>query len=167
MNRILEHDHKYDSALAGCSSLQAAMLRALKIENGAAMMQECALLAWEMDKFYDSIDFGILAEELIKRNFPPELMILGTLAHQAPRVLKVGTCISEAIVSTGNSILAGCQSSVSFARGLLWELIDSLIHAIPRNPPWQHVDDLAQPLVARSPLALRHNVVKPGTIVDK
>ena len=147
--------------------MQAALLRELKIENGAAMMQECALLAWDMDKFYDSIDFGILAEELIKRNFPPELMILGTLAHQAPRVLKVGTCISEPIESTGNSILAGCQCSVSFARGLLWELMDSLIHAIPRNPCHQHVDDLAQPLVAKSPLALRDKIVKAGTIVGQ
>ena len=33
----LEHGHKYESALAACSSLQAAILRALKVENGAAM----------------------------------------------------------------------------------------------------------------------------------
>ena len=48
------------------------------------------------------------------------LLVIGMLAHQAPRILKVGTCISETIVSTGNSIVAGCQASVSFARGLLW-----------------------------------------------
>ena len=73
-----------------------------------------------MDKFYDSIDFEILAEEMIERDFPPVLLVIGMLAHQAPRILKVGTCISEPIVSTGNSIVAGCQASVSFARSLLW-----------------------------------------------
>ena len=109
----LEHGHRYDSALAGCSSLQAAVLRALKIENGNAGDMHCALMAWDMDKFYDSIDFEILAEELIERDFPPELLVLGMLAHQAPRILKVGDCISEPIVSTGNSIVAGCQASVS------------------------------------------------------
>ena len=57
------HGHIYDSALAGCSSLQAAVLRALKIENGNAMRLHCALLAWDMEKFYDSIDFATLAEE--------------------------------------------------------------------------------------------------------
>ena len=97
----------------------------------------------------------MLAEELIERNFPPELMVLGTLAHHAPRILKVGTCISEPIVETGNSIVAGCIASVSFARGLLWILIDKLVHVLPRNPPWEHVDDIAQPLVATSSLGLR------------
>ena len=67
----LEHGHMYDSALAGCSSLQAAVLRALKIENGTAQQKHCALMAWDMEKFYDSIDFEVLAEELIERNFPP------------------------------------------------------------------------------------------------
>ena len=50
----LEHGHMYDSALAGCSSLQAAVLRALKIENGTAQQRHCALMAWDMEKFYDS-----------------------------------------------------------------------------------------------------------------
>ena len=85
------------------------------------MGHHCALLAWDMDKFYDSIDFAVLAEELIEREFPPELLIIGTLAHQAPRILKVGTCISEPIASIGNSIVAECQAPVSFARGLLWK----------------------------------------------
>ena len=88
------HGHMYDSALAGSSSLQAAVLRALKIENGNAMGHHCALLAWDMDKFYDSIAFAILAEELIEHEFPPELLVIGMLAHQATRVLKMGQCIS-------------------------------------------------------------------------
>ena len=67
------HGHLYDSALAGSSSLQAAVLRALKIENGNAKGHQCALMAWDMDEFYDSIDFAILAEELIEHEFPPEL----------------------------------------------------------------------------------------------
>ena len=163
----LEHGHRYDSALAGCSSLQAAVLRALKIENGNAWDMHCALMAWDMEKFYDSIDFEILAEELIERDFPPELLVIGMLAHQAPIILKVGACISEPIVSTGNSIVAGCQASVSFARGLLWNLIDRLTHAIPGDLPHEHVDDIAQPLVAPSSLALRSKVILAGTIVGK
>ena len=63
----LAHGHIYDSALAGCSSLQAAVLRALKIENGNARREHCALMAWDMDKICDSIDFAVLAEELIER----------------------------------------------------------------------------------------------------
>ena len=40
-----EHGHMFDSALADSSSLQAAVLRALKIENGNARSQHCALMA--------------------------------------------------------------------------------------------------------------------------
>ena len=71
------------------------------------------------------------------------------------------------VFSLNNSILVGCQTSVSFARGLLWNLIDLLIHALPRNPPWEHVDDIAQPLVDTTSLGLRTKIVTAGTIVGK
>ena len=120
-----------------------------------------------MEKFYDSIDLCILAEELMQHEYPSELLVLGTLAHAAPIILKVGSCISEPIVSTGNSMLAGCQQAVSFARGFLWSLVDRLVHAIPRNPVWEHVDDLAQPFTAHSSNALRIKLVTAGTIVGE
>ena len=120
----LEHGHRYDSALAGCSSLRAAVLREFKTENATAICLHCALECWDMDKFYDSIDLCILAEELIEHESPSELLVLGTLAHAAPRILKVGSCISEPIVYTGSSMLAGCQQAIWFARGFLWTLVD-------------------------------------------
>ena len=120
-----------------------------------------------MEKFHDSVDLCILAEELIQYESPSELLVLGTLAHVAPRILKVGSCISDPIVSTGNSMLAGCQQAVSFARGLLWSLVDRLVHALPRNPVWEHVDDLSQPLTAHSANALRIKLVTAGTIVGE
>ena len=109
----LEHGHRYDSALAGCSSLRAAVLRARKIENGIAHNKATAQLLWDMEKFYDSVDLVALSVELIRLDFPPELLILGILAHAAPRILKVGKGISEPMVNTCKSILAGCQCSVS------------------------------------------------------
>ena len=105
--------------------------------------------------------------ELIKRNSPSELLVIGILAHTAPRILKVGNCISEPIVEMGKSILAGCQQSVSFARGMLWELVDKLCNALPRNPVHEHVDDLAQPIIARSQVELRKKLVQAGSIVGK
>ena len=124
-------------------------------------------MLWDMDKFYDSINLLVLARELLRRDHPPELLILGMLAHAAPRILKAGPCLSEMIQSTGNSMLAGCQQSVSFTRGLLWELIAELTEYIPRCPPHQHVDDLAQPIVANSPFALANALVGTGEIVGR
>ena len=83
--RDLEHGHRFDSALAGCSSLRAAVLRALRIENATAQAKDCAHQLWDMDKFYDSINLAILSKELLARDFPPELLMLGMLAHVAPR----------------------------------------------------------------------------------
>ena len=144
----LAEGHRYDSALAGNSSLRAAVLRALKVENATAMGMHVGHLLWDMEKFYDSIDLLVLAGELIKRNYPSEMLILGVLAHAAPRVLKVGQCLSEVIVNTGYSMVAGCQQAVSFAHGLIWELVHTLTHRIERCPVHQHVDDLSQPIVA-------------------
>ena len=68
--RDLEHGHRFDSALAGCSSLRAAVLRALKIENATAHGKDCAHMLWDMDKFYDSINLLVLAKELLARAYP-------------------------------------------------------------------------------------------------
>ena len=104
--------HAYDSALAGCSSLQAAVTRALKVENGIVSGLNVGHLLWDMEKFYDTVPLPILAEELTKRDYPPVLLTIGLLAHTAPRVLKVGKCHSATVADTGNSMLAGCLQSV-------------------------------------------------------
>ena len=124
-------------------------------------------MLWGMDKFYDSIHLLVLSRELLRRDYPLELLILGILAHAAPRLLRAGACLSETIEFTGNSILAGCQQSVLFTRGLLWDLIAELTEYIPRCPPHQHVDDLAQPIVANSSFALANALVGAGNIVGR
>ena len=86
----LSEGHRYDSAMAGSSSLRAAVIRALKIENATAIGMHIGHLLWEMEKFYDSIDLLILAGELIERSCPVEFLILGILAHAASRILKMG-----------------------------------------------------------------------------
>ena len=70
--------------------MRAAVIRAIKIENATAMGMHVGHLLRDMEKFYDSVDLAILAEELIRRNYPTELLVLGILAHAAPRILKVG-----------------------------------------------------------------------------
>ena len=52
------------------------------------MQQETAQLLWDMENFYDSVDLVTLSSELILRDSPPELLILGILAHAAPRLMR-------------------------------------------------------------------------------
>ena len=63
--------HFWDSALAVSSSLRAAVLRALKVENGSMRGAWVGHLLWDMAKFYDSVHLNILGEELIERDYPP------------------------------------------------------------------------------------------------
>ena len=140
--------HHWDSALAGSSSLRAAVLRALQSENGEARGDHVAHKLWEMQKCFDSVDFNLLVKELTRRGFPSHLMVLGFLAHCALRILRVGKSSGPTVVDCRNSMLAGCQLSVSFTRGLLWQLVADLSIIDPEYPCSSHVDDLSQVFVA-------------------
>ena len=120
-----------------------------------------------MAKFYDFIDLTILCQELIKRNFPKPLMVTGFFVHAAPRILRVGKCFGPVIHSCGKSILAGCQLSCSFARGMLWELTAKLATVDPEYPCAQHLDDLSHVLVGETEGGLKSKLVKAGKIVGE
>ena len=156
----VKEGHHWDSALAGSSSLRAAVLRALQSENGEARGDHVAHQLWDMQKFYDSVDFTLLIDELLRRGFPSHLMVLGFLAHCAPRILRVGKSFGPTVVDCRNSMLAGCQLSVSFTRGLLWQLVADLSVIDPEYPCSSHVDDLSQVFVAERKNRPREKIIR-------
>ena len=62
-------------------------------------------------------------------------------------------------------MLAGCQLSVSWARGVLYELVEQLSKVNPEYPCWAHVDDLSHVIVEETPSELRANLLKAGRVV--
>ena len=74
--------HHWDSAMAGSSSLRAAVLRALRCENGAARGEHVAHELWDMKQFYDSVFFPALVVELGRRGYPKHLLVLGFFPMQ-------------------------------------------------------------------------------------
>ena len=48
---------------------------------------------------------------------------------------------------------------------MLWQLVSDLIHALPYDPTWEHVDDLSQPIVQPTSLLLQDAIVTAGRIV--
>ena len=58
----ISEGHVWDSAIAGSSSLRAAVLRALMCENGVARGEHVAHLLWDMKQFYDSVSLQKLTE---------------------------------------------------------------------------------------------------------
>ena len=140
-------------------------MRALKVENGVARGAHIGHLLWDQRKFYDSVRLPILCAELLKRDYPKELMVLGYFVHAAPRMLKVGTSYGPVVHSCSRSILAGDQQSVSWTRGLIWDLLDELSKVDPEYPCAAHVDDLSHVLVGESASDLKQKVLKAGRIV--
>ena len=155
----------WDSALAGSPSLRSAVLRTLKLENGVTRGAWAAHMLWDMANFYDSIRLPILVTELAKRNFPTTLLVLGVLTHAAPRILRVGPSLGPIVHSCGKSVLAGCQLSTSWVRGLLYELMERLSRVDPEHPPNSHVDDISHVVIAESEAELKTTLLAAGCIM--
>ena len=120
-----------------------------------------------MAKFYDSNEFPLLCEELAARNFPRHLLVLGFRVHAAPRILKVGKCFGPPVHSCNNSIVVGCQLSTSFARGMLYKLMEQLSKVDPEYPCVEHVDDLSHLIVAETEWELNANLPHAGRFVGR
>ncbi len=133
----------YDSAVKGSSSLRAHLGRALGMELARSEGKVSYHFLWDLKKFYDTVRLDVLHERLDAYGYNLPLLYLGFLAHKAPRTLKVGHCISGVISNTGRSMIAGCQQSVSWARGLLLRLVMAVSNVVPNSPCGVHVDDLS------------------------
>ena len=111
----------WDSAIAGSSALRAAVWRSF-LDETAGLMQACVATAYiEIEKFYDSLDLVKLLGKLIDLEFPPLQLCLHVQMHVAGRVILNDKCCSE-VVHITRSILAGCTSSNSMARGYMYDL---------------------------------------------
>ena len=80
-------------------------------------------------------------------------------------MLRVGKCFGPVLHSCESSMLAGCQLSVSWARGLLYDLVELLSKVNPEYPCFVHVDDLSHVIVEETPSELKTNLLKAGRLI--
>ena len=80
-------------------------------------------------------------------------------------MLRVGKSFGPIVHSCQNSILAGCQLSCSFARGMLWELLDRTSRVYPEYPCAEHIDDLSHVMVAETESDLKATLLSAGRLV--
>ena len=168
---IMEWDEKaaghWDTAVRGSSALRAQIARSLDLE--LADFEELFIIhfLWDLRKFYDSVRIAKLIARLQALGYPPFLLILGLIAHKAPRILMVGHCCSDVIEKCGRSMLAGCQQSVSWARGLMHKLVEALGYVLPGSICFEHVDDLSHILACKSRRQLYDAAIEVGRLVKK
>ena len=119
------HAH-WDYAVKKSPCLRAALLRALKLEVGALSNLCTVSILWDIRAFFDSIRIVDVVKLGVEHLFPPVLLRLSLLAHVGPRAFKEKSFIGPWLQSTGLSIVAGCVSSVSITRCILYNVVSSM-----------------------------------------
>ena len=84
----------------------------------------------DLEKFYDSIDNVKLMHQAVQFKWNPVGLFISLLVHMAQRVLRIGDLWGE-WRSPCKSILQGCGSSISWARVLLYNLLQDLHSRFP------------------------------------
>jgi len=98
---------------------------------------------WDMAKFYDSIDWRVLAVQAPLHGYPIRILAIGMSVHTSPRVLKDRHAVSLPCQAyTG--ILAGDTQANAFAKCILYDVLDYIHGRWPGAGPFSYVDDLAQ-----------------------
>ena len=132
---LAEWDEKFagfwDDAVKGSSPLRAAILRSLRVEVAKILGYEAIGLLWDITAFFDEVDIALLIPLALSRGFCPWTLGLAVKVHMGPRAFKEGKYISSWMESSGCSILAGCITSVSLTRALLYDVLDDMHRSCP------------------------------------
>jgi ribonuclease HI len=139
----------WDDACRGSSALQAAGLRRIDDEAARAKGFEVAAALWDLAAFFDTVQLGPLVDAARVLQFPLPLLALALSMHSNPRLLKIGAFVGEPL-PIERSIMAGCTLSMTFARMVVFHVVQ---RAATTNPTYadirQFVDDLT--LTIRAP----------------
>ena len=134
------HATWWDSAVAENSCLREGIRRRFVSEVACLNGKHCVDTFLDLEKFYDSIDNVKLIQQACQLKWNPVVLYMSLLVHMAPRVLRIGDLWGEWI-SPCSSILQGCGSSNSWARALLYRLLQDLHSRFPVQIG-QQVDDI-------------------------
>ena len=140
----------FDRAAKGSSALDATMERQWCFEAARYVGDEGAAILWDLERFFDTVDFEVLLSQAMAWSYPRRLMVLALLQHMAPRTLTYkGVCSQCVAVLRG--VLPGCMHAVPFVKALLKEQLGQVQRAAEQVRQTSYVDDFAQ-------LALGHMV---------
>jgi hypothetical protein len=99
---------------------------------------------WDIEKFFDSIRIEDVVELSLAMSYPAVQLALGAQAHTAPRFLRASDSFSLLIDDIDTSILAGCMQSTSWARAVVYDIVEEMHLRWPSAGPSVHVDDMGQ-----------------------
>ena len=113
----------WEDAVKGSSALKAGLYRRLLDECSVLLGMETVSLFWDIEKFYDSIDWIRAIQWSLDLGFHPVLLEIVMSLHMAPRVVRVGRVCSE-VIWPSNSLIAGCCSAIWLSRVIVCTILD-------------------------------------------
>ena len=78
----------WDSAVKGSEALRTAIAREVKNEVCVELGKPAVQICWDMEKFYDTIEPGLVAKEGRKLGYPIKELYMGILVHRSSRILR-------------------------------------------------------------------------------
>jgi hypothetical protein len=126
----------------GSEALRTAISRAVKNEVCVELNKPAVQICWDMEKFYDTIQSGLVAREGRKLGYPIPELYMGILVHRSSRILRAKGGVSKH-VTPGCSILPCCMQSTAWARVVLYDLLEEA-HSRFAVSIQSWVDDLTQ-----------------------
>jgi hypothetical protein len=113
----------WDTAVAGSSSLRAAVKRSMcsEIHRCKGWAQVDALV--DIEKFYDDVSLCLLGDAALRLKYPPLPFTLGLMAHLGPRVLMLDGAYSE-VLFPYTSLVAGDWQAPEAARCVLYGVME-------------------------------------------
>jgi hypothetical protein len=133
----------WDDAVRGSSAGSAARRRRLADEVDTALNRFVVSIYFDLAKFYDSIRIPELVDNLLELKFNPQLLRMILSMHTAPRFFRALGACSE-FTCPLVSILAGCLSSNTLARGHLHKVMQVSNTAVDGVSFREYVDDVVQ-----------------------
>ena len=157
------HADPTDSATGGSGGAEyAAFTAAIADETDTCLGTTVVRVFWDLRKFFDSIQPGILAIDCHEGGLAPPLVALALEVHGAPRFLGLDGSFQGPTGDFSKSIVAGCTSSTTLCRQFV------------RIPPlaarqeeesvedWRHIDDVCQRTVGVDPADVCTRSIRAG-----
>ena len=113
----------WEDAVKGSSALKAGLFRRLLDECAVLIGKETVSIFWDLEKFYDSIDWVKVIRWSLELGFPARVLEIVMSVHMGPRVIKVGRICSE-VLTPSNSLIAGCTSAIWLSRVMICTILE-------------------------------------------
>ena len=115
--------------MAGKSPLTQTALRHMKNEVRSINGELTAVVLWDVKKFFDNLKVPTLVDRAVEAHFPLEQLALAMQQRRAPRIIRTEGFYGTALASPGVSVLPGCLTSVSLAKGY----VNPILAAVPQD----------------------------------